>query len=170
MMGQFLVLSLIGLSLFYLQNLALFPYVQLRLLGLLVFYASLRPSFGLAFSLALCLGLLQDGFALTPMGMHINGALALVAAGRFARRRFLMASPGAQILGSVGALAIQEVALRLTLVMVGYRDFWVDSLLGLRGLEILFTALLAPLMFALLRALDKAMQRRGWRLAGADSR
>jgi rod shape-determining protein MreD len=169
-MAPFLVLTLIGLSLFYLQNLALFPYVQLRLLSLLVFYVSLRPSFALAFSLALCLGLLQDSFALTPLGTHINGALALVAVGRYVRRRFLIASPGPQVVACFGALAIQEVFMRLTLVMVGYRDFLMGSLTGLRGLEILFTALLAPVMFALLQAVDKAMQRRGWRLAGAGSR
>jgi rod shape-determining protein MreD len=169
MIGPFLVLSLIGLSLFYFQNLALFPSVQLRLLSLLVFYVSLRPSFALAFALALFLGLLQDSFALTPLGMHVNGALALVAAGRFARRRFLIAGPGAQVLACAGALAVQEVALRLTLMLVGYRDFFLGSLAGLRGLELVFTALLAPLMFSLLRALDKAMQRWGWRLGGAGS-
>lgn len=170
MIGPFLVLSLIGLSLFYLQNLALFPSVQLRLLSLLVFYVSLRPSFALAFALALVLGLLQDSFALTPLGMHVNGALALVAAGRFARRRFLIAGPGAQVLACAGALVVQEAALRLTLVMVGYRDFLMGSLTGLRALEILFTTLLAPLMFALLKTVDKAMERRGWRLAGARFR
>ena len=168
-MVPFLVWTLIGLSLFYLQNLALFPYVQLRLLSLLVFYVGLRPSFAQAFSLALCLGLLQDSFALTPLGMHINGALVLVAAGRYARRRFLIASPGPQVVTCFGVLTIQEVVMRLTLVMVGYRDSWA-SLAGLRSLEILFTALLAPVMFALLRAVEKAMQRRGWRMAGAGSR
>ncbi len=169
MIGPFVVLSLIGLSLFYFQNLALFPYVHLRLLSLLVFYVSLRPSFSLAFYLAFCLGLVQDSYALTPLGLHINGALVLVAAGRFARRRFLITSPGSQVLASLAALAMQEVGLRLTLLLVGYRHFLMGNLLGLRGLEIVFTALLAPLMFSLLRAVERAMKRRGWPLAGTAS-
>jgi rod shape-determining protein MreD len=166
MVIPFIILSLIGLSLFYLQNLALFPYVHLRLLSLLVFYVSLRPSFPLAFYLAFFLGLMQDSYALSPLGLHISGALALVAAGRFCRRRFLIVSPVSQFLASLGALAAQEAGLRLTLLLVGYRHFLLGTLTGMRGLEILFTALLAPLMFALLRAVEQGLKRRGWRMAG----
>ncbi|MDI6854988.1 MAG: rod shape-determining protein MreD [Deltaproteobacteria bacterium] len=166
MVIPFIVFSLIGLSLFYLQNLALFPYIHLRLLSLLVFYISLRPSFSLAFSLALFLGLLQDSYALSPLGLHISGALALVAAGRFCRRRFLINSAGSQILASLGALAVQEAGVRLIMLLVGYRHFLLGTLTGMRGLEILFTALLAPLMFSLLRAVEHGLKRRGWRLAG----
>jgi rod shape-determining protein MreD len=164
MIGPFLVFSLLGLGLFYFQNLALFPYIQLRLLGVLVFYVSLRPSFPLAFALAVALGLLQDSYALTPLGLHVSGALVLVALGRFARRRFLIASPAPQVLTSLAALGIQEAALRVILVLVGYRFILGGPVLGLRGVEIVFTALLAPLMFFLLRALEKAMRRRGWGL------
>lgn len=167
MLGPFLVLTLIGLSLFFLQNLALLSSVQLRLVSLLVFYVSLRPSFALAFSLAVVLGLVQDSFALTPLGLHISGALTLVAAGRFIRPRFLMTGPGLQVVACAGTLAAQEVVLRFTLMLIGYRDLTILG--GLRVLEIIFTALLAPLMFALLRALEKAMQHRGWRLAGTGS-
>lgn len=170
MVGPFLVLSLVGLSLFYLQNLALFPLVQLRLLSLLVFFVSLRPPFTLAFALAVFLGIVQDSFALTPLGLHVSGTLVLVAAGRYARRRFLIGSPGSQILATAAALAAQEAVLRLTLVMVGYRDFLLGNLIGLRGLEIVFTALLAPLMFALLKGVERLMKRWGWQLAGAGSR
>jgi rod shape-determining protein MreD len=169
MIGPFIVLSLTGLGLFYLQNLALFPYVQLRLLSLLVFYVSLRPSLALAFFLAFFLGFVQDSYALTPLGLHINGALVLVAAGRYARRRFLITGPGSQILASLVALGVQEAGLRLTLLLVGHRHFLMGNLMGLRGLEIVFTALLAPLMFSLLRALERAMQRRGWPLVGTTS-
>lgn len=167
MVVPFIVLSLMGLGLFYLQNWALFPYVQLRLLSLLMFYVSLRTSFPLAFSLALFLGFVQDSYALSPLGLHISSALALVAAGRFARRRFLISSPGTQFLASLGALAIQEAGLRLTLLLVGDRHFMWGAMTGLRGLEIVFTAFLAPLMFSLLRAVEGGLQRRGWRMAGA---
>jgi rod shape-determining protein MreD len=166
MVIPFAVFSLIGLSLFYLQNLALFPYVHLRLLSLLIFYVSLRPSFPLAFCLAFFLGLMQDSYALSPLGLHISGALALVAAGRFCRRRFLVASPASQFLASLGAMVAQEAGLRLTLLLVGYRHFLWGSLTVVRGLEIMFTALLAPLMFALLSAVERGLKRRGWRLAG----
>ena len=167
MIGPFIVFSLIGLSLFYLQNLALFPHIHLRLLTLVVFYVSLRPSFPLAFFLAFFLGLVQDSFAITPLGLHINSALVVVAAGRFARRRFLIASGGTQFLASLAALALQEAGLRLTLLLVGYRHFLWGNLTALRGLEIVFTALLAPLLFSLLRGVERGLQRRGWPIVGA---
>ncbi len=166
-MGPFLVMTLAGLGLFYIQNLALYPYVHLRLPGLLIFYVSLKPSLWPAFFLAVCLGLIQDSYALTPLGLHINGALALVAAGRLARRRFLMASPASQVLASLVALTAQEASLRLTLLLVGYRHFLIGSLVWLHGLEILFTAILAPLMFSLLRALENALWPWGRSVAGA---
>jgi len=166
MIVPLVILSLIGLGLFYLQNLALFPYVHLRLLSLLVFYVGLRPSFPLAFSLAVLVGFVQDSYAITPLGLHISGALALVATGRFVRRRFLIASPGSQIVASSAALAVQEAALRLTLLLVGYRHFLWGTLTGVRALEIFLTALLAPLMFSLLWAVERGLKRRGWRMTG----
>ncbi|MBW1991172.1 MAG: rod shape-determining protein MreD [Deltaproteobacteria bacterium] len=169
-MTLFMVFGAIGLCLFYFQNLALLPYVHLRLLTLLVFYVSLRPSFPLAFWLAVTLGLLQDSFALTPLGFHINGALIIVAVGRYVRRRFLITSGGTQFLASLAALILQEVGLRLTLLVSGYRPFLWDSLSALHGVEILATALLAPLLFSLLGLVERGLVRR-WPSAGtADLR
>lgn len=159
-------MALAGMALFYIQNLALWSYVHLRLLGLLVFYVSLKPALWPAFVLAVFLGLLQDSYSLTPLGLHVNGALALVAAGRFARRRFLMAGPASQMLASLAALALQEAGMQVTLILVGYPHLLTGNLAWLHALEIVFTALLAPLMFSLLRSVEKALRPYGWPLAG----
>jgi|UniRef100_A0A7C3WQA0 rod shape-determining protein MreD len=167
-MVPFLVLTLLGLGLFYFQNLVLLPYVHLRLPSLLIFYASLQPRLALAFYLAGFLGLLQDSYALTPLGLHLNGALVLVAAGRLARRRFLMTSPGSQVLASLAALAAQEVGLRITLFLVGYPHYFMGKVKWLHLVEIVFTALLAPLLFSLLQALERVLRPWGWSAVTAD--
>jgi rod shape-determining protein MreD len=156
----FFLFSLVGLGLFYFQNLVLFPQVRLRLLDLLVFYVGLRPSLPLAFALALCLGLLQDSYASTPVGLHVVASLALVAAARFSRRRFLPQSLLPQVVASLAALSLEEVVLQLTLFLTGARRFPLSDF-GL--LEILCTGALAPLMFYLLRKLEKFMNLLGWR-------
>ena len=55
MIAPLLAFSLVGLIIFYIQNLVFFPYVHLRLLALLLFYVSLRPSLPLALGLSLVL-------------------------------------------------------------------------------------------------------------------
>ena len=77
MIAPLLAFSLVGLIIFYIQNLVFFPYVHLRLLALLLFYVSLRPSLPLALGLSLVLGLLQDSYTTTPLGLHLGAALVL---------------------------------------------------------------------------------------------
>ena len=167
MIGYFFLFSLTGLILFYLQNLLLFPQVHLSLLELLVFYAGLRPSLPLAFALALGLGALQDSYAATPFGLHLVASLALVAAARFSRRRFLPHRVMSQLLASLGALAFQEGVLRFILVLTGARNIFLGNLAGQRLWQILGTAALAPLMFALFEQLEKFLGRHGWRTMSA---
>jgi len=159
----FLLFSLAGLGLFYFQNLLLFPHVRLRLLGLLLFYAGLRPSFLLAFSLALFLGVLQDSYATTPLGLHLGGALLLVGIARFCRRRLLLQKIGPQIIASLGALTLQEMGFMVALLLLGLQPFPFNELLAFRGLELLATAALGPLMYALVLGLEKLSSRYGWR-------
>ena len=53
MIAPLIAFSLMGLVIFYVQNLVFFPYVHLRLLALLLFYVGLRPSLGLPLALGL---------------------------------------------------------------------------------------------------------------------
>jgi rod shape-determining protein MreD len=167
MIGYFFLFSLAGLILFYLQNLLLFPQVHLSLLELLVFYAGLRPSLPLAFALALCLGALQDSYAVTPFGLHLVASLALVAAARFCRRRLLPHRLLSQLVASLAALAFQEAVLRFILFLTGARNILVGDLSGPRLWQIVGTAALAPLMFALFEQLEKFLGRHGWRTMSA---
>ncbi len=163
-----LLFSLVGLGLFYCQNLLLFPQIHLRLLGLLLFYVGLRPSFPLAFSLALILGGLQDSYATTPFGLHLGGALLVVGMARFCHRRLLLQKTGPQFIASLGVLTLQEIAFMLTLLLLGLQPFPVSDLLAFRGLELLATAALAPLMHALVQGLEKILTRYGWRFTWAQ--
>ena len=90
MIAPLIAFSLVGLIIFYVQNLVLFPHVHLRLLSLLLFYVSLRPSLTLALALTLVLGCLEDSYATTPLGLHLGVSLVLVAVARFSRRRLLL--------------------------------------------------------------------------------
>ena len=72
MIAAFLAYGFLALAIFYLQNLAFFPQMHLRLLALLLFYLGLRPSLALALALAVALGVLQDSFAITPFGLHLG--------------------------------------------------------------------------------------------------
>ena len=110
-MAPLIAFSLVGLVLFYLQNLVFFPYVHLRLLALLLFYVGLRPSLSLTLALGLVLGCLQDSYATTPFGLHLGASLVLVAMARFSRRGLLLQQLGFQALASLVALAIASFAL-----------------------------------------------------------
>jgi rod shape-determining protein MreD len=165
----FLLFSLVGLGFFYLQSLLFLPHVRLRLLPLLIFAVGLRPSLPLALSLAVILGLLQDSYATTPFGLHVAASLGLVAIARFCRRRLELQKLGPQVLASLGALALQEVILRVALVLTGSRNYLVGGLVLSRGLEILATAALAPLMFPLVKGLEKFLGRFGWRPHGEST-
>jgi rod shape-determining protein MreD len=166
MTAFFVAFSLVGLGLFYLQNLVLFPQVRLRLLELLAFYAGLSPSLPLAVAVALTLGFLQDCYASTPFGLHLVASLALVAAARFSRRHFLLQRLLPQVVASLGALALQELVLQVTLFLTGARKIWLGEV---AFLEILCTAALAPLIFALLKRLGRCLNRLGWRMTSSAS-
>lgn len=158
-----ILFSLVGLGLFYFQNLLLFPQVRLRLLGLFLFYLGLRPSFSLAFAVALILGTLQDSFATTPFGLHLGAALLLVGMARFCRRGLLLQKIGPLIIASLGALLLQEIGVLLILMLLGLQPLALSDLAAFRGLELLATAALTPLMAALVQGLENLLGRHGWR-------
>ncbi len=163
MIAPLLAFSLVGLIIFYVQNLALFPYVHLRLLALLLFYVSLRPSLSLALALALMLGLLQDSYAATPLGLHLGAALVLVAVARFSRRRLQMQQIGFQALACLVALTLHEICLQTTTFILGYEPIFSPDLIRVHLLEILGTAALGPLMHLLAQGVENFLHRLGWR-------
>ena len=163
MIAPLIAFSLVGLLIFYVQNLVLFPYVNLRLLALLLFYVGLRPSLSLTLALGLVLGCLQDSYATTPFGLHLGASLVLVAMARFSRRRLLLQQLGFQALASLVALALQEVYLQLGAFMLGYQPLFSHDLTGVHGMEILGTAALGPLMHLLVQGVDDGLRRLGWR-------
>ena len=164
-----ILFSLVGLGLFYFQNLLLFPQVRLRLVGLFLFYVGLRPSFFLAFSLALVLGILQDSFATTPFGLHLGAALLLVGMARFCRRRLLLQKIGPLIIASLAALTFQEMGVLLILMLLGLQPLALSDVASFRSLEILATAALAPLMAALVIGLENVLSRHGWQTSRSTS-
>ncbi len=168
MVSPLVLFGLTGLGLFYFQNLVLYPHVHVRLVSLLVFAVGLRYPLSLGFALATLLGLMQDAYTLTPLGLHLSGALLLLSAARFSRRRFLLATMGPQVLASLAALTLQEAGLRLALVLLGQPSSSWRAFFGLIGLEILATALLAPLMFAWLQGCERVLRRLGWRPLRAE--
>ena len=147
MIVPLLAYSLLGLIIFYVQNLALFPYVHLRLLALLLFFVSLRPSLSLALALALVLGLLQDSYAATPLGLHLGAALQI----------------GFQAIACLAALALHEVCLQTITFILGYEPILSPDLIRVHLLEILGTAALGPLMHLLVQGMDNSLRRLGWR-------
>ena len=163
MIAPLIAFSLVGLIIFYVQNLALFPYVHLRLLALLLFYVGLRPSLTLTLALGLVLGCLQDSYATTPFGVHLGASLVLVAMARFFRRGLLLQQLGSQALASLVALVLQEAGLQLGTFMLGYQPLFSYDLTKMHSMEILGTAALGPLMYLLVQGVDGALRRLGWR-------
>ena len=163
MIAPLIAFSLVGLLIFYVQSLAFFPYVHLRLLSLLLFYVGLRPSLSLPLALGLVLGCLQDSYATTPLGLHLGASLVLVAMARFFRRRLLLQQLGFQALASLAALALQEVSLQLGTFMLGYQPLVSHDLTKVHAMEILGTAALGPLMHLLVQGVENTLRRLGWR-------
>jgi len=163
MIAPLIAFSLVGLLIFYVQNLVLFPYVHLRLLALLLFYVGLRPSLSLTLALSLVLGCLQDSYATTPFGLHWGASLALVAMARFSRRRLLLQQLGFQALASLAALALHEVCLQFGTFMLGDQPLFSHDLTTVHGMEILGTAALGPLMHLLVQGVENSLRRLGWR-------
>jgi rod shape-determining protein MreD len=158
--------SLVGVGFFYLQTLVFFPHVRLYLLSLLVFWVGMRPSLGLALALGLVLGALQDSYAATPFGLHLGTSLVVVAMARFCRRRLMVQRLSSQVLASLVALALQESCTQIIILMLGLRPVISLEIVRARGLVILATAALAPLMSLLVLGLEKFLRRWGWRPAG----
>ncbi len=163
MIATFFSYTLLALCLFYAQNLIFFPHVHLRLLSLLMFYVALRPSLGLALALALVLGALQDSFATTPFGLHLGAALLLVATARFLRPRLLWQRLSSQVVASLAALSLQEFFMQVSIATLGYEGFFINYLLARHIMEILGTAALGPLMYLLVRGMEKFLRHFGWR-------
>jgi rod shape-determining protein MreD len=163
MIAPLLAFSLVGLGLFYIQNLVFFPHVHLRLLALLVFYVSLRPSLALALGLSLVLGLLQDSYTTTPLGLHLGAVLLLVAVARLSRRNLLLRQLGFQVLVSLVALILQEFCLQVGIFILGYQPVFYHGLIKEHLMEILGTVALGPLMYLLVQGVENFLRRLGWR-------
>ncbi len=163
MIVPLIAFSLVGLIIFYVQNLVIFPYVHLRLLALLLFYVGLRPSLSLTLALSLVLGCLQDSYATTPMGLHLGASLVLVGVARFSRRRLLPQQLGFQAVASLAALALQEVSLQAVTFMLGYQPFFSYDLTRVHAMEILGTAALGPLMHLVVQGVENFLRFLGWR-------
>lgn len=159
MPSRFLLYLLLGLFLFYLQELVLFPRVYLRPLALLLIYVALRGSLVQAGGLAVAVGLLLDSYALTPFGIHLLGALVLVAVTRLLRQRFLLMSPWSLIPAVLLGLVLEELAIRGILGLLGPRGAFWENLFYYQGMEIAFTTLLAPVFFGLIRVLEEVWGR-----------
>jgi rod shape-determining protein MreD len=163
MIAPLIAFSLLGLIIFYVQNLVFFPYIHLRLLALLLFYVGLRPSLALTLALGLVLGGLQDSYATTPFGVHLGASLVLVAMARYFRRRLLLQQLGFQAVASLVALAVQEVFLQLVTFMLSYQPLFPHDLTRVHAMEILGTAALGPLMHLLVQGMEGSLRRLGWR-------
>jgi cell shape-determining protein MreD len=163
MIAPLIAFSLLGLIIFYVQNLVFFPYVHLRLLALLLFYVGLRPSLTLTLALGLVLGCLQDSYATTPFGVHLGASLVLVAMARFFRRGLLLQQVGFQALASLAALALQEVYLQFGTFILSYQPLFYYDLTTMHAMEILGTSALGPLMHLLVQGVEFSLRRLGWR-------
>jgi rod shape-determining protein MreD len=163
MLSSLLFYTLIGLGLFYLHELVLFPQVFIRPLAILLFYVSLKDSLPLAFALAVLLGLLQDSYALPPFGVHLLSSLILVGVARVARRTFLVKNSVFLIPAMLVALIFQELGVRLIFTILGSWEAFVVDISWTRGLELLVTALLTPVFFSFFRTLEYHLGRLGRR-------
>ena len=161
MLSNLLFFILLGLGLFYMNELLLYPQVYIRPLAPLLFYVSLKDSLPLAFTLAVILGLLQDSYSLAPFGVHLLSSLILVGVARLARRTFLLKNALSVIPVMLVALILQELGVRLILTILGSRDIFLEDLSWTRGLELLVTAVLTPVFISLIRTLDRHLGRLG---------
>ena len=164
--------ALLGLVIFYVQNLVFFPHVHLRLLSLLLFYVGLRPSLALALALALVLGGLQDSLRHHPLrapsgrGPGAGGrgpvfpATAALAAPRF---------PGGGQSG--GPELCKRSSCRSAPSDPGIRRLFssIDLLTTVHLMEILGTAALGPLMYLLVQGVENFLRRFGWRPSSEPS-
>ncbi|MGA7578632.1 MAG: hypothetical protein ACLQUW_07860 [Desulfobaccales bacterium] len=163
MIAAFLTYGFLALAIFYLQNLAFFPQMHLRLLALLLFYLGLRPSLALALALAVAMGVLQDSFAITPFGLHLGAALLVVGVARIFSQRLPQQRFGLQAAACLLAMVLQEVFLQTSLITLGYEGGLAWGQISHHAAEIVFTAVLGPLMCLLVLGLERFLGRYGWR-------
>lgn len=158
----------VGLGLFYLQQLVLYPHVTLRPLAPLLFFVSLKEPLAPAFGLACFLGLLQDSYGLPPLGIHLGNALMILGMARLARERLWIKSGPFLVLAMAVILLIQEMGARLLLALVESSEVLLLQPSWPVALEIGVTALVTPVFFNVFRTLE--VQWRRLRKAGsADS-
>jgi hypothetical protein len=112
---------------------------------------------------AVAAGVLQDSFAATPYGLHLGGALLVVAVARFFCPRLPQSRFGLQAAACLLALALQEVFLQASLITLGYPGGLAWGQIFRHAAEILFTAALGPLMYLLVCGLERFLGRYGWR-------
>lgn len=163
MISSLIFFSLVGLGLFCLHEVLLFPQVHLKPLAPLLFYVGLKDSLPLAFTLAVILGLLQDSYALPPFGVHLLSSLILVGVARLARRTFLLKNTVFLIPAMLVALVLQELGVRLIFTILSSWESFLADLSWHRGLELIVTALLTPVFFTLIRSLEYHLGRFGRR-------
>jgi cell shape-determining protein MreD len=111
----------------------------------------------------------MDSYSTTPFGLHLGAALVLVAAARFFRRRLLLQRIPSQVLASIVALALQEAAFQAGAALFGLAPLVGRETIIRHGWEILGTAALGPLMYHLVKSLEKFLRRFGWRASGEPS-
>jgi|UniRef100_A0A7C3Z2T0 rod shape-determining protein MreD len=165
-LGLYIIL---GLGLFYLNELILHPQVYIRPLAPLLFFVGLKESLPRAFILAVFLGLLLDSYTLAPFGVHLLSSLLLVGVARLARRTFLLKDGLPLILAMLAALVLQELGVRLILSILESGDIFLADLSWHRGLELLVTALLTPVFFSLFRTLERHLGLLGRRRSQAPA-
>lgn len=163
MISHLIFSTLVGLGLFFLHELLLFPQVYIRPLAILLFYVSLKDSLPVAFTLAVLLGLLQDSYALPPFGVHLLSSLILVSVARLARKTFLVKNSVFLVPAMLAALIFQELGVRLIFTLLGSWEAFALDLSWPRGLELIVTALLTPVFFGLIRSLEYHLGRLGRR-------
>ncbi|MGQ9688752.1 MAG: rod shape-determining protein MreD [Desulfobaccales bacterium] len=150
---------ILGLGLFYLHELVLFPQVYIRPLAPLIFYVSLKEPLAPAFTLAVFLGLLQDSYALAPFGIHLFNCLVLVGLARLARQTFWVKRSLFLILALTAALVFQDLVVFLLLAVLESWEVFSLNASWPRGIEIMVTALLTPVFFSLIRTLEFQWRR-----------
>ena len=163
MIAPLIAFSLVGLFIFYVQNLVFFPYVHLRLLALLLFYVGLRPSLALTLALSLVLGCLQDSYATTPFGAPFGGVPGAGGHGPVFPAPPAPPAVGFPGLGQSGRPGSARGVLAARHLHAGLpAPFSPRPDHGAR-MEILGTAALGPLMHLLVQGVEDSLRRLGWR-------
>ncbi len=163
MIAPLIAFSLVGLVIFYVQNLVFFPYVHLRLLALLLFYVGLRPSLSLTLALSLVLGFLQDSYATTPFGAPFGGVPGAGGHGPVFPAPPAPPATGFPGVGQPGRPGFARGGLAVRHLHAGLPAPFSHDLTKVHAMEILGTAALGPLMHLLVQGVENSLRRLGWR-------